>query len=280
MRVELQRAFSPVSASISRSVGRGRGAKAEDQLPLPGRRVRRAAPGARVSAGQDPGVRREVSNICIECGMIGEEERTQILRSDMVESQIRARGVRDEKVFRAMLSVPRHLFMPGHSHEAAYADHSMPIGHGQTISQSYIVAVMTQILAGPRVTGKSSRSERGRGTRRPSCPASSRTWSPSRGSTRSPWKRATGCRISDTKNIKVVTGDGTLGHPSDAPYGAVMVTAAAPRVPSALQQQLGDGGVLVVPVGSRYLQHSSRSWCERGTGSSGRRPTGACSCSL
>jgi protein-L-isoaspartate(D-aspartate) O-methyltransferase len=184
-----------------------------------------------------------------------DSDKTRRLRRDMVEKQLRRRGVADEKVLEAMDAVPRHSFMPGYSAEAAYGDHAMPIGHGQTISQPYMVAVMTQELV-KNAASHGRVLEIGTG---------------------SGYQAAILARIFDEvisierveplveparrnldelgfSNITVVAGDGTLGYPPTSPYDGIIVTAGAPHVPAALKRQLADGGALVIPVGSRYLQ--------------------------
>jgi protein-L-isoaspartate(D-aspartate) O-methyltransferase len=187
--------------------------------------------------------------------MTEDTEITKNLRREMVENQIRRRGVRDRRVLEAMLSVPRHLFMPGYSEEAAYGDHAMPIGHGQTISQPYMVAVMTQLLV-RNAAGRGKVLEIGAGSGYQAAILSllfERVISIER---IAPLAEETEKRLKELGygNIRIVVGDGTLGHVPQSPYDGIMVTAAAPHVPEALTQQLADGGCLVVPVGSRFLQ--------------------------
>jgi protein-L-isoaspartate(D-aspartate) O-methyltransferase len=168
----------------------------------------------------------------------------------MVETQIQCRGITDPEVLRAMESVPRHRFVPPEYQHQAYADHPLPIGQGQTISQPYIVALMTQLL-------QLSRTDR-------------------------VLEVGTGCGYQSSilaeivpvvysveiipelaeqargrlealgyANVHVREGDGYEGWPEHAPYGAIIVTAAAPEVPPPLVEQLADGGRMVIPVGTR-----------------------------
>jgi protein-L-isoaspartate(D-aspartate) O-methyltransferase len=171
----------------------------------------------------------------------------------MVEHQIRARGVSNESVLAAMLEVPRHLFVPDDLKYAAYGDHPLPIGEEQTISQPYIVAVMTELLApepGDRIleigTGSGYQAAvLGRIVRE--------VWSVERIASVAA-QAGENLDAAGAKNVRVVVGDGTLGLPEHAPYDGIIVTAATPSVPEPLFDQLADGGRLVVPVGSRYLQ--------------------------
>ncbi|MFH1435649.1 MAG: protein-L-isoaspartate(D-aspartate) O-methyltransferase [Pseudomonadota bacterium] len=187
--------------------------------------------------------------------MTEDSEKARLLRSQMVESQILTRGVRHEGVVDALLRVPRHLFMAGHSMQAAYGDHAMPIGHGQTISQPYMVAIMTQLLV------RSSANhvkvlEIGAGSGYQAAILSHLFEQVITIERIDGLARETSQRLRDLgyENVKVISGDGTLGYPPEAPYDAAMVTAAAPHLPSALGEQLGEEGAIVVPVGSRYIQ--------------------------
>lgn len=178
-------------------------------------------------------------------------------RRDMVQRQLRARGIRDARVLAAMANVPRHLFMPETVQAAAYQDRAVTIGQGQTISQPYMVALMTELLElrpGDRVL------EIGTG---------------------SGYQTAVLAEIADTvvsierhapladrarkvleelgyRNVRVLVGDGTQGCPEAAPYDAILVTAGGPHVPEPLKQQLALGGRLVCPVGPREAQELVR----------------------
>jgi len=171
----------------------------------------------------------------------------------MVDTQIAGRGVTDRQVLAAMRRVPRHEFIPGASRSHAYEDHPVQIGHGQTISQPYMVAIMTQHLGlAPldRVleigTGSGYQAailaELAREVvsieRNPSLAEAARE------------------RLQELgyDNVTVRAGDGTLGCPEGAPYDAILVTAGGPAVPSSLRGQLAIGGRLVCPAGPRDCQ--------------------------
>jgi protein-L-isoaspartate(D-aspartate) O-methyltransferase len=175
------------------------------------------------------------------------------VRDRMVRHTIEARGVRDSLVLAAMRAVPRHLFVPASARSRAYADHPLPIGAGQTISQPYIVALMTELLdigPGDRVL------EIGTG---------------------SGYQAAVLAEITDAvysieiirilgrraeavlhrlgyDHVQVRIGDGYRGWPEQAPFDAVIVTAAPDHVPEPLVEQLAPGGRLVIPVGDRYQE--------------------------
>ncbi len=171
----------------------------------------------------------------------------------MVDQQIRRRRVRDERVLKAMLSVPRHLFVGEALRDRAYDDCPLPIGEGQTISQPYIVARMMELLD---LRGDETVLEIGAGsgyqtallamlTRR--VIAIERIGSLARMARR----RLESLEI---PNAAVICADGTLGWSADAPYDGILVAAGAPQVPGMLREQLTDGGRLVVPVGGREIQ--------------------------
>jgi protein-L-isoaspartate(D-aspartate) O-methyltransferase len=169
-------------------------------------------------------------------------------RRAMVADQIVARGVRDPRVLMAMSDVPRHLFVPPGVADQAYGDHPLPIGEGQTISQPYIVALMTECLAlkgGERVL------EVGTGSGYQAAvlariAASVDTIEINVALARQ--AASTLERLGFT-NVRVRTGDGFFGWPEDAPFDAIIVTAAAPEIPPALFAQLAEGGRLVIPIG-------------------------------
>src|SRR5205809_1266665 len=174
-------------------------------------------------------------------------------REQMVKEQIEGRGIKDRLTLAALREVPRHEFVPEASAGEAYGDFPLPIGHGQTISQPYIVAFMTEALGlrgGERVL------EIGTG---------------------SGYQSAVLAKIAGTvytieivpelaeearerlarlgyRNVRVRAGDGYLGWPEAAPFDAIIVTAAAPRIPQPLKDQLRDGGRLILPVGDEYQE--------------------------
>lgn len=175
----------------------------------------------------------------------------------MVETQIASRGVKDERVLSAMRSVPRHLFVPEAYRDAAYSDCPLPIGRGQTISQPYIVAVMTELLA-LRPEDRVLEVGAGSGYQAAILARLARSViSIERISEVAEMARENLSRLG-ISNVKIVTGDGTTGYPDQAPYDAVLITAATPEVPPPLIDQLADGGRLVAPVGSRDLQELVR----------------------
>jgi protein-L-isoaspartate(D-aspartate) O-methyltransferase len=165
----------------------------------------------------------------------------------MVERQLRRRGIEDERVLEAMAVVPRELFVPAASQRQAYADSALPIGEGQTISQPWIVAAICQALA---LAGDEQVLEIGAGSGY-SAAVLSRLTAGVLSIERLP-QLAAGAELALTEagieNVEVVVGDGTRGHPEDAPFGAIAVHAAAPGPPPTLLGQLGDGGRLVVPL--------------------------------
>jgi protein-L-isoaspartate(D-aspartate) O-methyltransferase len=175
-------------------------------------------------------------------------------REEMVTLQIESRGINDRRVLEAMRSTPRHLFVPEQARENAYQDYPLPIGFGQTISQPYIVALMTQLL---QLTGDETVLEVGAG---------------------SGYQAAILARLAKQvhtiefipelaerarrvlaglglDNVTVHHADGSLGLAQFAPYQGILVTAAAPGIPQPLLQQLAPDGRLVLPTGrSRYNQ--------------------------
>ena len=178
-------------------------------------------------------------------------------RIAMVETQIAARGVRDPRVLDAMRRVPRHIFVPPLYQGAAYRDSPLPIGHGQTISQPYIVALMTELLGispGDRVLEVGA----GSGYQAAILDAlGARVITIERiqevaDTARENLERA------GTSGVQVVVGDGTEGYPAGAPYQAILVTAGTPGIPGPLISQLAEGGRLVAPVGARDVQELVR----------------------
>lgn len=169
-------------------------------------------------------------------------------RRAMVRTQIRARGVKDRRVLAAMEKVPRHLFVPGRLAEAAYADHPLPIGEGQTISQPYIVGFMSEAL---RLAPTSRVLEIGTGSGYQAAVLGELckevyTIEIVAGLGKAAGKLLAGLGY---KHVHVRVGDGYQGWPEKAPFDAVMLTAAPEKVPEPLLRQLKVGGVLVAPVG-------------------------------
>ena len=171
----------------------------------------------------------------------------------MVEEQLRARGIRDERVLEAMARVPRHEFVSEEHRDEAYEDHPIPIGEGQTISQPFVVAAMLEALA---LRPEDVVLEVGTGSGYETAVLAElvRTvHSIERIAILAERARAVLQRLGYS-NITVVHGDGSEGLPEAAPFDAIVVSAAAPRVPAPLLDQLRDGGRLVIPVGSGFAQ--------------------------
>ncbi|HTT17527.1 MAG TPA: protein-L-isoaspartate(D-aspartate) O-methyltransferase [Candidatus Sulfotelmatobacter sp.] len=175
------------------------------------------------------------------------------LRHEMVSSQLRARGVTDDRVLAAMEKVPRHEFAPERYRDQAYADHPLPIGEGQTISQPYIVALMLEAL---KISPTERVLEIGTGSGYVTAllaELSGQVVSIERHASLADGARSVLASLGYS-NLKVVTGDGTRGYPEGAPYDAIIVSAAASDVPPALLRQLAEGGRMIIPVGSDETQ--------------------------
>jgi protein-L-isoaspartate(D-aspartate) O-methyltransferase len=171
------------------------------------------------------------------------------MREKMVETQIKGRGVKDPRVLSVMLKVERHLFVPKELQSSAYADQPLPIGGGQTISQPYIVALMTELL---ELKGEEKVLEIGTGSGYQAAILAELV------------KEVYTIEIVETlatsaknlllhmgyQNIHVKAGDGYAGWPEVAPFDAIIVTAAPDHIPGPLLEQLREGGRMVVPVGT------------------------------
>ncbi len=175
------------------------------------------------------------------------------LRARMVDAQLRARGVKDERVLAAMARVPRHEFAPERYRDQAYDDHPLPIGEGQTISQPYIVALMLEALA---LTPSDRVLDIGTGSGYVTALLAeivAQVFSVERHAALADAARDLLARLGYT-NVRVTVADGTQGFAEAAPFDAIMVSAAAPEVPPALVSQLAEGGRMILPVGTADSQ--------------------------
>ncbi len=177
-------------------------------------------------------------------------------RQLMVDSQLRARGISDPRILDAMLRVPRENFVPELYRAEAYEDHPLPIGDDQTISQPYVVAVMLEALQlGPTDVVLEVGTGSGYVTAL-LAELAAQVFSIERHPDLASAAYAAIARLG-YQNVKIFTGDGTLGLPAYAPFNAILVSAAAFEVPPVLLSQLRDGGRLIIPVGppdSQQLQ--------------------------
>ena len=188
----------------------------------------------------------------------------QAAREKMIHWQLIRRGVVDRRLLDVMEKIPRHLFVPPNCRENAYEDRPLPIGDGQTISQPYIVGLMTNLLD---LKGSDTVLEIGTGSGYQAAilaRLAKLVHSIERNLALARQAQAILHQIG-IGNVVIHPGDGSLGWPQAAPYQAIIVTAAAPAVPEPLLGQLADGGRLVIPVGTRYRQ-SLELWERKGEG--------------
>jgi len=186
-----------------------------------------------------------------------QEENYERLRREMVKLQLERRKIKDQRVLEAMRKVPRHKFVPERMRGEAYDDHPLPIGEGQTISQPYMVAIMTELL---ELRGEEKVLEIGTGSGYQLAilaELARETFSVERFG---PLAEQSRDRLRELgyRNIEIRTGDGTLGWPERAPFDGIIVTAGAPRIPLPLIEQLSEGGRLVIPVGEERHQELYR----------------------
>lgn len=174
------------------------------------------------------------------------------LRRRMVEEQIVGRGVRDPRVLRTMAEVPRHLFVDEAQRARAYEDWPLPIGQGQTISQPYMVAVMTEYL---ELRGEERVLEVGTGSGYQAAVLGRLAREVFTVERIAPLAEAASARLRELghANVRVLVRNGAWGLPEHAPFDRVMVTAACPVLPPALVAQVAEGGIIVAPVGEAWL---------------------------
>lgn len=194
---------------------------------------------------------------------MADESQFASLRKRMVSEQIAARGVHDPLVLDALRKVPRHRFVPPEYADMAYTDGPLPIGQGQTISQPYIVAFMTELL---ELKGDENVLEVGAGSGYQAAVLACLARQVYTIERHAPLAEQAEQVLLELgyRNVQVHVGDGSLGLPKYAPFQAIMVTAAAPSVPQPLLDQLDEGGRLVLPVGTYGSQVLE---CWRRTGS-------------
>jgi protein-L-isoaspartate(D-aspartate) O-methyltransferase len=189
-----------------------------------------------------------VTLACMRGEVQGGRRDWQSERARMIDEQLKARDIRDERVLSAMATVPRHLFIPESARGGAYGDFPVPIGHGQTISQPYIVAFMTQALD---VDPTHRVLEIGTGSGYQAAVLSVLAKEVFTIEIIGPLAERARATLLDLgyRNVEVRTGNGYQGWPEHAPYDRIIVTAAPDDVPPALVQQLKIGGLMAIPVG-------------------------------
>ena len=175
------------------------------------------------------------------------------LREGMVDRQLIPRGIKDQKVISAFRKIPRHKFIPQDYQKSAYGDFPLPIGEEQTISQPYIVALMTQSLA---IKNTDKILEIGTGSGYQTAILASLAKVVYSVERKEPLAKVAQRRLSELgyNNITIKVGDGTLGLEEFAPYDKIMVTAAAPSLPQSLKAQLNNQGKIVIPISAGFSQ--------------------------
>lgn len=193
-----------------------------------------------------------------------DEDAYTIPRQRMVKEQLRERDIDDPRVLEAMSLVPRHVFVPPEHRELAYADGPLPIGANQTISQPYMVALMTQLL---ELSGDEIVLEVGTGSGYQAAVLAHLARRVHTIERHANLARLAARLLADLglDNVTVHVGDGSRGLPEFSPYQAILVTAAAPQVPPTLLEQLAEAGRLVIPVGGQNGQTLER-WVRQGPG--------------
>jgi len=177
----------------------------------------------------------------------------QELRDMMVKTQLISRGIRDKRLLDAMKKVPRHLFLDESMQHKAYDDMALAIGEGQTISQPYMVAVMTELL---EIEGEEKVLEIGTGSGYQAAilaELSKEVYTVERVQELSD-RAAARLNALGYKNIHFRVGDGTAGWPEEAPFNRILITAGTPKIPEPLLEQLSEKGIIIAPVGDRFSQ--------------------------
>jgi protein-L-isoaspartate(D-aspartate) O-methyltransferase len=206
--------------------------------------------------GENSWLARTDSNLKERSRVFGDyqsDERSAHLRHRMVEAQVKARGVQDERVLSSMSRVPRHEFVPPEYRAQAYADHPIPIDQGQTISQPFIVAVMLEHL---QIQPQDRVLEIGTGSGYMTAllaELADKVYSIERHPPLANSARELLTRL-HYRNIEVIAGDGNRGWPEHAPYHEIAVSAAAMEIPPALLAQLREGGRMIIPIGPADAQ--------------------------
>jgi len=175
------------------------------------------------------------------------------LRDMMVDTQLIPRGIKDERVLSAMRKVPRHLFVDDYMQHNAYADMALPIGDEQTISQPYMVAIMTELL---ELKGNEKILEIGTGSGYQAAilgELSREVFTIERKALLAK-KADERFQALEYNNIRVLAGDGTIGLSEKSPFDRILITAGSPKIPEPLIEQLSDGGIIIAPVGIRFSQ--------------------------
>ena len=186
------------------------------------------------------------------CG-VGKENRVERLREMMVERQIKSRGIADERVLSVMRSIERHKFVPDQNLSAAYGDHPLPIGYGQTISQPYIVALMTELC---ELSGAEKVLEIGTGSGYQTAVLSRLAAEVYSIEIVEPLGKLAIQRLNGMgcKNVQVRIGDGYAGWADAAPFDVIILTAAPGDIPPRLFEQLKEGGLMIAPVGDYFQE--------------------------
>lgn len=175
------------------------------------------------------------------------------LRKRMVEEQLIARGIKDKRVLEAFYKVPRHRFVPEGVIDNAYSDFPLPIGNGQTISQPYIVALMTELL---ELSATDKVLEIGTGSGYQTAILSELTPKVYSVERFKQLSKEAGVALGELgyRNARLMVGDGTLGWQEESPFERIIITAASPRIPLPLVEQLAEKGKIVIPLGESFSQ--------------------------